>query len=204
MLLSASFLSLDDKKQIKNLAKEKIDYLHLDIMDGKYVTNKTVNFLELKKNLKGITKPFDVHLMVEDVFKYVKKYQKLHPEIMTFHLDTNSNPNKIIDYLKKKNIKIGIALKPEEDIEIIKPYLDKIDLVLIMSVNPGKGGQQFMPEVLTKIDKLKNKNLLIEIDGGINNTNIDLCKKCDIVVVGSYITNGNFKERIEKLRNGQF
>lgn len=199
MLLSASFLSLEDKKKIKDLAKEQIDYLHLDIMDGRYVTNKTIPFRKLKKYLKGINKPFDIHLMVEDVFSYVKKYQKLNPEIITFHLDNNSNHHEIIKYLKNRKIKVGIAIKPEENIRILDPYLDEIDLVLIMSVNPGRGGQKFKSGVLTKVTELKEKNVLIEIDGGINDSNIKLCHQCDMVVVGSYITNGNFKEQIEKL-----
>ena len=202
MLLSVSYLSLKDKNKIKDLVKEDIDYLHLDIMDGKYVPNKTLPFFKLKKYLKNINKPFDVHLMVNNVLKYIKKYEKLNPEIITFHLDNNSNIEEIIKYLKNKKIKIGIAIKPNEDIDIIKPYLNDIDLILIMSVEPGKGGQQFIENVLNKIPKIKDldNTKIIEIDGGINNTNINKCNKCDMVVVGSYITNGNFKKQISNLK----
>ena len=207
MVLSASFLSLNDKKLIKSLAKEQIDYLHLDIMDGKYVPNKTLPFETLKTYLEGINKPYDVHLMVEDVLSYVKTFQALKPEFITFHIDATNNILEIINYLKQNDIKVGLALKPDESLDILEKYLDKIDLVLIMSVKPGKGGQKFIPSVLTKVEKLKkikeenNYQFLIEIDGGINDKNIKDCLHCDMVVVGSFINSGDFKSRIEKLRS---
>lgn len=201
-MLSVSILSLEDKNRIKELANQNIDYLHLDIMDGKYVDNKTMEFNELNNYLKDINKPFDVHLMVKDVYKYAEIYSKLKPVIITFHLDSDSNPNLVIDYLKKQNIKVGIAIKPNEDVSIIKPYLDQIDLALIMSVEPGKGGQKFIKDVVSKIAALRNlkSDLIIEIDGGINNETIKNCQDCDVVVVGSYITSGDFKNKIANLK----
>lgn len=202
-MLSVSILSLEDKSKIKALAKEEINYIHLDIMDGKYVPNKTMDIEDLKPFLKEVNKPYDVHLMVDDVLKYAKEYQTLNPEIITFHLDTNSNHLEVINFLKQHGIKVGLAIKPNESVDIIKPYLDQIDLALIMSVEPGKGGQAFIEGVTYKIAELRNlkKSLLIEIDGGINNETIMLCEGCDIKVVGSYITNGDFKERIESLND---
>lgn len=207
MVLSVSILSLENKSDIISLAKEQIDYLHLDIMDGIYVDNKTEPFLELKKNLLNITKPYDVHLMVKDVLKYIEIYKELKPDIITFHIDAVDNVEEIIHCLKENNIKVGIAIKPDEDISILEPFLNKIDLVLVMSVVPGKGGQEFIPKVLNKITNLrkikeeKNLDFLIEIDGGINEKNIEKCLECDMIVVGSFITNGNFKKQIRKLRN---
>lgn len=201
-MLSVSILSLEDKNRIKELANQNIDYLHLDIMDGKYVDNRTMEFNELANYLKDINKPFDVHLMVRDVYKYAEMYSKLKPVIITFHLDSDSNPNQVINYLKKQNIKVGIAIKPNEDVSIIKPYLDQIDLALIMSVEPGKGGQKFIKDVVPKIAALRNlkSDLIIEIDGGINNETIKNCQDCDIIVVGSYITSGDFKNKIANLK----
>lgn len=206
MKLAASFLALEDKSLISVLAKESIDYLHLDIMDGVYVKNKTLPFSLLKQNLENVTKPFDIHLMVKDVLSYIKVYQTLHPEFITFHI-LDENTLEIIEYLKKNNIKVGLAINPKQPIDLLKPFLDKIDLVLVMSVEPGYGGQKFIPDVLDKVASLKklkannNYQFLIEIDGGINDCNINLCLDCDIVVVGSFITSGNFKTQISKLRN---
>lgn len=199
MKLSTSILSLKNFNDIKKLSEEKIDYLHLDIMDGIYVENKTKDLKEIKNY---VTKPFDIHLMVDDVLKYIRNYQELNPEYITFHLKTKDKISEVISYLKNNNIKIGIALNPEEKVEEILPYLNEIDLVLIMSVHPGKGGQKFIPEVLEKVDylsKIEDRKFLISIDGGINDSNIKLCNKCDIVVVGSFITNGNFQKQIKKL-----
>lgn len=195
MKLAISFLS-EKKENISKLNEVKTDYIHYDVIDDIYVKGKSLSFEEMK-DLK-ITKPKDIHLMVKDVRKYVFLFQKLKPEFITFHVSAISDVKEMIDYIHSFGIKAGLALNPDEDATIIKPYLKDIDLVLIMSVFPGKGGQKFI-DVSEKINVLKKENVLIEIDGGINNETIEKCKGTDIVVVGSYITGGNYEERIESL-----
>lgn len=211
MKISASFLSIknDLKENIKLLDQTNIDYLHLDIMDGKFVPNKTWNFRKLKSILDGTKSLKDVHLMVSDVKKYIRKYKKLKPEYITFHLEATNTPLKIINVLRKNNIKVGISVKPNTNIEDLRPYLALIDLVLVMSVEPGKGGQEFIFSSINKIRYLddlratKDYKYLIEVDGGINDTNYHLLKanNVDIIVVGSFITNSdNYQNQIDKLK----
>ncbi len=209
MKISASFLSIKDnlKENIELLDQTTIDYLHLDIMDGKFVDNKTYSIDDINYLLSNTTKPKDVHLMVNDVVSYIQKFKKINPEFITFHLEATNNPLDIINYLKQEGIKIGISIKPETSIKELKPYLSLIDLVLIMSVEPGSGGQKFIKEVVPKIDKLNqlrkdnNYNFVIEVDGGINHKTIKLVQNSDIVVVGSYITNStNYQGQINKLK----
>lgn len=188
MELSVSILGIkDDIEKIKKIENSKTNYIHLDIMDGKFVDNKV-------DMLKKYNKPLDVHLMVEDVESYVDIYKTLEPVYITFHIETLKNPTDMINYLHSQNIKVGLSICPDTDVDILIPYLDKIDLVLVMSVNPGRGGQQFMDNSLLKIEKLYNLreqnhyHYKIEVDGGVNVNNKHLLNKCDIVVVGSYIT----------------
>lgn len=210
MKISASFLSIknDLKENIEKLDKTTIDYLHLDIMDGKFVNNTTYNIDEIIYLLKNTIKPKDVHLMVSDVLKYIDDFKSINPEYITFHLEAVSNPNKIITYLKENKIKVGLALKPKTKVETILPYLSQIDLVLVMSVEPGYGGQKFISNIISKIDLLKelkaqnNYNYVIEVDGGINIETIKQIKGADIVVVGSYITDSeDYQKQIDNLIN---
>lgn len=211
MKISASFLSIknDLKTNIKILDQTNIDYLHLDIMDGKFVSNKTWRFTEIKNLLKNTNNLKDIHLMVDDVKKYIRKYKKLKPEYITFHLEATKTPLKVINILKKNNIKVGISIKPDTNVEELRPYLSLVDLVLVMSVEPGKGGQEFLTSSIDKINYLDNMRLknnykyVIEVDGGINDNNYHLLKSSnvDIVVVGSFITNSkNYQEQIAKLK----
>lgn len=197
MKLSASFLSIKDniKENIKRLDNTRVDYLHLDIMDGIFVSNSTKPFSEIKELVSGTTKPYDVHLMVSDIKSYIDDYKALNPEYITFHIEVYDNPIDIINYIKSLGIKVGVSIKPNTDIDRLLPFLDKIDLVLVMSVEPGYGGQEFIRNAEDRIDELfeirKNNNydFLIEVDGGINDKTIEYCRKADIVVVGSFITN---------------
>lgn len=205
MKISASYLSMEDDR-IKELDDSNIDYLHLDIMDGKFVSNETREYDECRKLLKGTKKPKDIHLMVKDVKKYIDLYASFKPEYITFHLEAVSNPMRIIRYLRNLDIKVGISIKPKTPLEELMPYLEKVDLVLVMSVEPGYGGQKFISSSSIKINKLKrlrelNKyNYVIEVDGGINDTNVSKCHNADILVVGTYITNSkNFNSAIKKL-----
>ena len=208
MMISTSILSIKDniKDNVLKLNNTNTTYIHLDIMDGLFVPNKTWEYNELKDILSYNTKPLDVHLMVSDVIKYIDEYSNLNPEYITFHLEAVNNVKEVIDYIHSKNIKVGISIKPNTNIDNIIPYLNDIDMVLLMSVEPGMGGQSFIDssyERLNKLNALKNKyNFLIEIDGGINESNIDTLNGVDIAVVGSYITSSdNYQEQIDKLLN---
>lgn len=210
MKLSVSILSMqhddDIKQKISKLNNCSIDYLHLDIMDGKFVKNVTWNAKELMSLLPADCNNLDVHLMVDDVKKYISEFSLLNPKYITFQLEAVSNLDEVINLIKKKNIGVGIALKPNTSLDCLKPYLKLVDLVLVMSVEPGLGGQQFMNSSIEKIDELfrirqeKKYSYVIEVDGGVNDKTISYCKNCDIVVVGSYITNGDYEERIKNLK----
>ena len=196
MKISASFLTIDNIDNVNKLVNCDIDYLHLDIMDGIFVNNKN-EVLDVPH-----IKPLDIHLMVSDVYKYVDKYKTFNPLYITFHYEVGKDILSIINYIKKFNIKVGLSIKPSTKVEEIIPYLPYLDLVLVMSVEPGKGGQTFIMDSIDKIKKLKELkgNYVIEVDGGINDSTIKYVSDADIVVVGSYITSGNYEERIKNLK----
>ena len=143
MKISASFLSIKDnlKENIARLTQADIDYLHLDIMDGSFVLNKTWD-IEQIKGIINYNKPLDIHLMVDDVYKYIDQFQVLNPIYITFHYEINYDIMKVIEYIRQYGIKVGLSIKPETDVEKILPYLPYVDLVLVMSVDPGAGGRQ--------------------------------------------------------------
>lgn len=206
MELAGSILDLKPKTkgEVLKLQTSGLDYIHLDVMDGKFVPNTSLPYSEVV-NLIDSNQKLDVHLMVEDVEKYIDDFSNINPEYITFHLEVGNTLNNI-QKLKNKNIKVGLSIKPNTDLEEIKPYLDSIDLVLVMSVEPGFGGQTFIENTISRIDELdkyKQENHLhykIEVDGGINDKNIKNLNKCDMIVVGSFITKGNYEEQIKKLR----
>lgn len=206
MLVSVSVLSCYDRliNAVKKVNESKADYLHIDVMDGKFVNNKKFP-LEVLKDVMSISKKqLDVHLMVDNV-ETVKEYALLKPKYLTFHVEILKN-YEIIDYVKSLGIKVGLAINPDTDVDKLTPYLDDIDMVLFMSVEPGMGGQLFKEEVIEKIKRLKEyapQDLIISIDGGVNNKTISLCKYagCDMVVSGSYITNSDdYNEKISELK----
>lgn len=201
MIIAGSFLKIqDDKEKIEKL-NEVVDQIHFDIMDGTFTENKT----KIKEeNIKNIDKPIDIHLMVYNVKKYVDKVMKYTPHNITFHIEVGNTLDNI-KYIKEKT-KVGLAINPDTDLNKLIPYLDKIDIVLVMSVPPGKGGQKFI-DVEEKIKKLinirekKSFKYKIEVDGGINIKTIKKVKTADIVVCGSYITDSDdYKNSCEKLR----
>lgn len=204
MKISASILSIKEniKENINILTKTDIDYIHLDVMDGKFVNNKTFPIEEVKEFI-NYEKKLDVHFMVSDVKKYIDDFKCLNPEYITFHYETNCDIMDLISYIKSLNIKVGLSICPDTNVEVLDKYLPYIDLILIMSVTPGAGGQKFMENSINKIkylkEKRKNNNYLISVDGGINDETIKLVES-DIAVVGSFITNGNYQENIKKLK----
>lgn len=208
MKISASFLTIQEpiKENIETLVKTDIDYLHLDIMDGKFVPNKTWTVEEIEKFI-SFDKPLDIHLMVEDVYSYIDEFSRLKPMYLTFHYEVEHDIMEVVNYIKKKGSKVGVSIKPMTSIESIYPILPFIDLLLIMSVEPGKGGQSFQLEATDRIEKLyayrKDHGLSfqIEVDGGINKDTLPLIEKADIAVVGSYITNGDYEDRVRTLKD---
>lgn len=206
MKIAGSFLKIEnDKEKIEKLA-EASDQIHFDIMDGIFTENKTLEINKVKNNLVNIKNNIDIHLMVKDIKKYVDEVLNFNPKFITFHIEATENPNKFIKYIKGKNIKVGIAINPKTNIKKIYPYLKDIDLVLIMSVQAGKGGQKFI-DISDRIEEIynyrsnNNLNYVIEVDGGINNETIKKVKKANLIVVGSYITNSdNYKEKVKELR----
>jgi len=211
MICSPSFLSSDFSKlesEIKSISNAK--WLHFDVMDGKFVDNKTYNHKILKEVSEYSNQVFDTHLMIENPEKYFIDYVNNGADIITFHLEATNNPKKLIADIKKKNVKAGISIKPNTDARELIPFLSELDLILIMSVEPGKGGQKFLPNALKKIAfldkqrKLNNYEYLIEVDGGINIKNAKAVKEvgCDIIVVGSFIFNHKDRKAIiEELEN---
>ncbi|MBQ9854194.1 MAG: ribulose-phosphate 3-epimerase [Bacilli bacterium] len=209
--ISTSILSIKDNfiDNIKKIDNTSTDYIHLDIMDGNFVPNKSFSYEEMLSVKKNTTKPLDVHLMVSNPEPYINNYKNLNPEYITIHYEIEDYL-KYINIIKDLNIKAGISVKPNTNIEEIFDVLHKLDLVLIMSVEPGLGGQKFIESSIDKIKKLKsyidknNLDIKIEVDGGINDITSILCidAGCDILVSGSYITNNeNYEEQIKKLRN---
>lgn len=212
MKIAPSILSVkieEYPKVIKELENLDISYLHLDIMDGKFVPNSTYDAEEVK-NIRKMTSMFlDTHLMIENPENYINSYINAGSDSITFHFEATTNVKKIIKMIKDKNLKCGISIKPKTNVDVLLPYLSEIDMVLVMSVEPGFGGQKFMDSALNKIKQLANLRMtnhysyLIEVDGGINNETSKICKNAgaDIIVVGTYLMNSNNKKETIKELN---
>jgi ribulose-phosphate 3-epimerase len=208
-ILSADFSQLGN--EIKRLEEGGADMIHVDVMDGHFVPNLTIGPPVIKALRNHCSLKFDVHLMISPVHKYIDAYADAGADIITIHPEATEDLEKSILRIKELKKKVGVSLNPETKIDLILDYLDKIDLVLIMSVNPGFGGQKFMPEVLSKIKELKkiqsekNIDFDIEIDGGINFENYKLAIEAgaNILVSGTTIfksNNGDIKKNIDLLK----
>lgn len=208
-LLAADFKNLD--KEIKRVIKAKANWLHLDVMDGHFVDNISFG-MPILNSIQSYPIFKDVHLMIENPLKYINQFLDLNADLITFHIEAlkfKKNVKELISIIHEYNVAVGIALKPETPLSTILPYLNDIDVVLIMSVAPGFGGQKFNETVLDKIRNLRNiidKNkseCLIEVDGGVNSSNADAIKQAgaNVLVAGSYLFKGeNMKEKIKEMK----
>ena len=205
-ILSANFNNLlDEIRSCKGA-----EYVHVDVMDGHFVPNLTIGSCVIK-NLKGnISQLIDTHLMITDPLKYISDFAKAGSDIITFHYESNSDVLETISLIKSFGVKAGISVKPNTDVSVLEPYLKDLDLVLVMSVEPGFGGQKFMDSALPKlqwlIDKKKQNDYhyLIEVDGGINEETAKLVAKsgCEVVVAGTYVFKStNREETINYLKS---
>lgn len=208
MRVSASFLSSKNiPVDLSKLNDTDVDYIHVDIMDGKFVPRKTMPFSEMKHIYEYTSKRLDVHLMVEDPSNYIPKYAELNTEYITIHEEIDEDILEDLQLIKNYSIKCGLAIKPETKVSSLVPYLPYLDLILIMSVEPGEGGQEFIADTEAKLKEVRalldsyNIPAVINVDGGVTDETVKMCHDADIVVSGSFITNSdNFQEKISSLR----
>ena len=211
MLVAPSILSADFgnlSNEIKAICEAGCDLIHVDVMDGHFVPNLTIGPVVVESVAKVATKPLDVHLMVQNNTFFVDLFAPLKPEYITFHIEEEKHPHRLIQKIKSYGIKAGVVLNPSTNPIVLEYLLEDLDMVLLMSVNPGFGGQKFIPNVIKKAKQLKkmineiNPNCLIEVDGGVNDKNIQELKEAgvDVVVAGSYVFKNDYKKAIESLK----
>ena len=205
--IATSILNAHNRQRaIDKLNNSATDYIHIDIMDNQFVPNYQLPPDEVISLIQNNYKPLDIHLMVEDPELYINKLKILNVDCISIHIEITKNLDYLIKLIKSLGYKVGLAIKPKTDINTISKYLNKIDKILIMSVEPGFGGQKFIPETINRISQIRKmrKNIIIEVDGGINDNTInDIKEIIDIAVVGSYITNqDDYNEAINNLKIG--
>ncbi|QCD45295.1 ribulose-phosphate 3-epimerase [Campylobacter mucosalis] len=206
-ILSADFGNL--RAEIEAICEAGADLIHVDVMDGHFVPNITIGPVVVNAVAKAATKPLDIHLMVENNTFFADLFLPLKPKFLTFHIEEEKHPLRLIDYIRKNGVSPGIVLNPHTPVSILEYIINEVDMVLLMSVNPGFGGQSFIPSVLPKIRALremidsKNAKCLIEVDGGVNGLNASDLEEAgaDILVAGNYIFSSNsYKTAIESLK----
>lgn len=208
MKVSTTFLSSKDvPRDLGLLDKTDTDFIHVDVMDGKFVPNKTMPFSEMRHISDYTSKRLDIHLMVNEPSKYIPMYAELNAEYITFQIEIDEDIEKDLKLIKNYSIKCGLAIKPDTKVSSLIPYLPYLDLILVMSVEPGKGGQAFIPESEGKIEEVRallnayNISAIINVDGGINDKTVAMCHDADMVSAGSYVVlSDNFQEKITSLR----
>ena len=200
-ILSADFGNL--AAEIRAICEAGCDLVHVDVMDGHFVPNLTIGPVVVNAVAKAATKPLDIHLMVENNSFFADLFLPLKPKFLTFHIEEEKHPMRLIDHIRKNGVSPGIVLNPHTPVSVIEHIIDEVDIVLLMSVNPGFGGQKFMPVVLEKTRALrelierKNAKCLIEVDGGVNGLNAPDLEEAgaDILVAGNYIFSSNSYEQ---------
>ena len=206
MEISVSLLKESNiDEAIEKLNTTNASYFHLDVMDGNFVSNTSYSISQIKNMIKKCNKKIDAHFMVNDPIYYLDKLKEEKIEYFTFHVELD-DVESIINKVKECNFKVGLAIKPNTNINVLNRYLDKIDLILVMSVEPGYSGQKFLPSTISRLNDIKsligNRNIKLAVDGGINDDTIKLISNIDIAVVGSYITNNqDYQEQLNKLLN---
>ena len=206
-ILSADFGRLAE--DVKKVSEAGADYIHVDVMDGHFVPNMTMGPMIVEAVKKATDVPLDIHFMVENITFFIDMYKHLKPEFISFHIEEEKHINRVIQKIRNEGIRPAVVLNPATPVCLLEYVVADVDMVLLMSVNPGFGGQKFIPSVIDKIKELrdlaskKNPNLLIEVDGGVNDKNAKLLKEAgaDILVAGSYIfKSSDYKKAIESLR----
>ncbi len=208
MKVSASFLkSKDIPKDLMKLNETDVDFIHVDVADGKFVSSKTMPFKEMRHIYEYTSKRLDVHLMVENPSAYIPLYAELNTEYIAFHIEVEENIEKNLQLIKDYSIKCGLAINPSTKVSELIPYLPYLDLILVMSVEPGYGGQEFIKDTEQKLIEVRalldayGIEAEVSVDGGINDNTKSLCSKATMLVAGSYITNSeDFQEKISSLR----
>lgn len=204
MKLSISLLSIKNRLEfIKKINDYNIDYIHIDVMDNTFTNNVAYSIEEINEINKISNKKLDIHLMVNDPIKYINSFNNMNIEYIIFHVEIDKDINNLINTVHGMGYKCGLAINPNTNIDVLEQYINNIDLILVMSVVPGYGGQLFINSIYNKLESLRNKykNITISVDGGINQDNIyKLSSLVDMVVIGSYLSTET-KEKIDMIKN---